>query len=106
MGHAADAAANLNLETRTATGNLRQDSMILRRTFKSSIEVDNMQPLRAAPKPPFRHFKRFSINRHFVGPALAQAYRLSLEYVDGRINVHIRPKLSSNRSPTFWLFSG
>src|SRR5688572_1713094 len=104
--HAAHPATDLDLDLGYCCGDLGNGLVILRTALEGAVEIYHMQPLGAGPFPALRHLERAAIDGHVLLATLSKADCLSIENIDCGINVHKRPKLSSKRSPTFWLFSG
>ncbi len=88
-GHAPDSAPNLYFHAGSRSCQIAQHVEIFRFAFKCSIEIDDMQPLRALAGPLFRHFPRIAVNGGIAFPALLEPDGLTSKNVDGRVNLHI-----------------
>src|SRR5262249_46055898 len=104
--HIAHSAANLNLQRGNRRRDLGDRSLVPRAPFKSTIKVHNVQPFRTGACPSLSHVDRSTVDRDVFFAPLPQTDSLAVENIDRGVDVHNRPKLSSRRSPTFWLFSG
>ena len=101
----ADAAADLDRDRRRSDQLAHERA--LRRLAERAVEVDDMQPIRAAARELGDQLDRPVVkHRRAIAPAGLEPHRAAAEQIDRGQQLHACTSSRSSASPTAWLFSG